>query len=568
MLPAARSIPRVCLIAAPAGYGKTVLLHQMTARLGMPGRIASARGWGDDGDVDDAVRSLPRPAYLAVDDLHELEGSRTEAEVLQLVERGPDDLKLVLATRAAPAANLSRLRANGELWDVAADDLRFRSWEVDQVFRDVWRDRLTSSEVATLTRRTGGWAACLQLFHLATSGRGSAHRAVALSSLRGSSAVTAAYLTQNVLDGLPPDLRSFLVQTAVLRTLTPDACDELTGRAGSVRALEELERRRLLERSVDRAAWRCPRVLRTHLESVLVEDAGPEAPARWLAAATILERRRSVADAVHAYLRAGEIGGAVRLLNRHGPAVADAAGADLVEEASCGDPWLVLASARWLRAQGRADDAIAAYRRAEDASKGASASAVSAAERRALSCWLDPLEQPPRGWSGALRSSLSQRPLRPPEVDDPAHAEMARGFAALARGEVAEAERSLAAASSDGDASPPATLASRVGLAAALVLGADDRGVDVAERAAEEAEVLDLSWLVRLARAVVGASGPPGRPRPHFDDPLGRILSSLLDGIGALRRGETAPRSFDDAVTESHRLGLVALEAWARAGQA
>ena len=70
-----------------------------------------------------------------------------------------------------PGINLSRLRVADELLEVGTDDLRFRAWEVEQLFRDVYHDPVPPADLAVLARRTEGWAAGLQLFHLATRGR-------------------------------------------------------------------------------------------------------------------------------------------------------------------------------------------------------------------------------------------------------------------------------------------------------------------------------------------------------------------------------------------------------------
>ncbi len=60
---------------------------------------------------------------------------------------------------------------SGELVELDSDALRFRSWEVEELFRVVYREPLSPEAAAALTRRTGGWAAGLMLFHLATSGQ-------------------------------------------------------------------------------------------------------------------------------------------------------------------------------------------------------------------------------------------------------------------------------------------------------------------------------------------------------------------------------------------------------------
>ncbi len=103
-----------------------------------------------------------------VDDLHTLYGSPAEASLEQLLGCLPTGFVLVMASRRIPSFALSRLRVQGDLLEVGSDDLRFRAWEVEQLFKVVYGQTLSPSVLSTLTRRTEGWAARLQLFHLAS----------------------------------------------------------------------------------------------------------------------------------------------------------------------------------------------------------------------------------------------------------------------------------------------------------------------------------------------------------------------------------------------------------------
>ncbi len=84
-----------------------------------------------------------------------------------------------------------------------------------------------------LARRTEGWAAGLQLFHLATRGKSAEERRRILSGVGTSSRLVREYLARNVLLDLPEELRTFLVETCVLGRLTGDLCDRLLDRHGS-----------------------------------------------------------------------------------------------------------------------------------------------------------------------------------------------------------------------------------------------------------------------------------------------------------------------------------------------
>src|SRR5262249_32679188 len=154
------------------------------------------------------------------DDVHLLEGSSAELALADLITRLPPRMRLLLASRVDLALDLSRLRGSGQVIEIGPDDLRFRAWEVEELFRDVYRQPLIPEEVATLARRTGGWAAYLQLFHLATVRKPLVERRGVLASLANRTRLVQEYLTRHVLAELSSDIQDFLIRTSVLRRPT------------------------------------------------------------------------------------------------------------------------------------------------------------------------------------------------------------------------------------------------------------------------------------------------------------------------------------------------------------
>ena len=91
------------------------------------------------GRVADLVRGLDRPAVgparLVVDDLHEIAGTSAEAALETFLRLRPRTITSLWAAAGSPGSNTSRLLVSGELIMVDGEDLRFRSWEVEQLFR-------------------------------------------------------------------------------------------------------------------------------------------------------------------------------------------------------------------------------------------------------------------------------------------------------------------------------------------------------------------------------------------------------------------------------------------------
>ncbi len=601
---------RLTLVVAPAGSGKTTLLTAwadlsdapvawyraesvdgsdaaLAAHLGaafgaaLPGL---AGGWRTVEQGAAELDTRPeRRLLLVVDDLHALTGTPAEAGLERFLDYAPPSLAIVAGTRVLPAFNLSRRRVSGEILELTGDDLRFRSWEVERLFRDFYGEALRPDELALLARRTEGWAAGLQLFHLATRGKPLDERQRLLAGLGASSRLMREYLTRNVVAELPDDLREFLVGTCVMRRLTGSLCDRLLERRGSRELLEELERRSVFTVAVDDdGTYRYHEVLRSHLEGLLVATVG-EATARARArrAGELLEADGAIAEAVAAYSRAEEWAVVDRLLDHHGEHLAAGQGAwmDMLPPALLvQDPWLILATARRHRAEGRWAQAVDAYGRAEALFGAAEAGAACRRERRAVSAWLEPLPAPGSDWSGALRSAVAHDPLARRAIHDgePGRA-LADGLCALLGGRVADARRTLHRAADDEAAGPILGAAAALGAGVAGLIAGESRAVVETERAVAAAERLGLGWLARVGRAALAIAGAPAgaeyarsdaaavrEAAAREEDRWGEALAALAEGWSALAEPGAALEPLELAAARFRSLGAGSLEAWAR----
>ncbi|MGZ4765927.1 MAG: AAA family ATPase, partial [Ilumatobacteraceae bacterium] len=282
---------RLTLVVAPAGSGKTTALRQFAARaapvawcsadlleISPDGCLAQiARVVGDaigvqlDGSspatLAAGIDAWPgERVALVIDDLHIIASTLAESELGRLIDRQPAKLVIAAGTRSHPEFDISRLLLDNELLEITADDLRFRTWEADRLFRDHYDMILGPADVAMLITRTEGWAAGLQLYNLAARDQPLDARRRLIGEL-SATRVGRDYLARNVLAGLPADLQSFLIETSALPVLTGPLCDKVTGRTDSSSVLEHLEHNQLFTIAIDqRGAYRYHEVLRAHLD--------------------------------------------------------------------------------------------------------------------------------------------------------------------------------------------------------------------------------------------------------------------------------------------------------------
>ena len=600
---------RVALVVAPAGSGKTTLLAQFAAVAGVP--VAWYRAEPDDAaaeamlrglaaalatascgcaeapSVDHLVASVDRSsaerALLVVDDLHAVAGTEGEIVVERLVEHAPPALRIVLASRCTPAFNLSRLRVGGDLVEVGPDDLRFRSWEAEQLFDEFYGAHLPPGDLAELARRTEGWAAGLQLFHLATRGKSLPERRRILAELSTQSGMVREYLTQNVLDDLPDEVRRFLLRTCVLERLTGPLCDQLLGTTGSEKVLDQLVRRQIFTvRTEGGAAFRYHEVLRAHLAGTLVAEIGEaEAKQRHHEAGEVLERSGAVSEALWAYCRAGDWHAAAHLLGRNGGPVGPTPG-QWIDALPPGlldlDPWLTLAKARRYLEIGHWRAAFAAYRAAERRFGAGPGQDTCGRERQAVALWLDPAPNRRSDWLGLLRAATQGDPL---QVSVQARrlpgatGRFTQAAALVLAGRMGDGRRLLEAVAALPDAGPVVGPLARLLAAGVGAVATGTSGEDW-DALVEDLEAAGLAWPGLLVHATLGlirgADASAGRrlrsDREAQGDEWGAALLTLAEASVRLSQGRPAATLFDEAAARFRRLDAATLERWAGAGLA
>ena len=297
------TMPRLVLVSAPAGFGKTTLLTQWLTpgrgeqpahrRTSPALRIAWLSLGAADSDlraflthlvaaaqdassevgaqalalmdagrgalpVQDVVASLvddldllAGPTVVALDDYHVIDDAEVHHAVAVLLDHLPPRVTLAIATRADPPLPLSRLRARGELVELRAADLRFTTEEAETFLNHVMGLQLASAHVAALGARTEGWAVGLQLAalsargHTTTGSGGPAPPdgvAAFVEAFTGSHRFVLDYLLEEVLATQPEEVRTFLLETSCLDQLSGGLCDALTGGRDGQPLLEKLER--------------------------------------------------------------------------------------------------------------------------------------------------------------------------------------------------------------------------------------------------------------------------------------------------------------------------------------
>ena len=311
----------------PARFWRHVAAALDTVRPGVAERVA-ARSGGQSAPFEAVATTLANelagaaePVVLVLDDYHLVQAPPVHQSLELLLEHPPVGLRLVLAGRADPPLPLARLRASGQLTELREADLRFTSQEAAELLRAAVGPELPDAAVAALEARTEGWAAGLQLAALSLKGHLDVDAFVRTFS--GSHRYVLDYLTEEVLDRQPPELRGFLLETSILDRLCGPLCDAVCGRSDSQALLEQVERANLFLIPLDdqRRWWRYHQLFADLLRARLEHEEPERVLELHRAAAAWCEEHGLADDAIRHARATGDLPWAARLVEQHFEAV-------------------------------------------------------------------------------------------------------------------------------------------------------------------------------------------------------------------------------------------------------
>ena len=189
--------------------------------------------------------SLKNNISLVLDDYHIIDAKPVDRIMRYLLSNMPSQLHLVICSREDPNLPLAGLRAQRQLSELRAEDLRFSQREATKFLEETMGLNISPDDVSALEARTEGWIAGIQL--AAISMKGHKDTSQFISSFSGSHHFVMDYLVEEVLQQQPETIKQFLFSTSILDRMCGSLCEAITlGEKGSgQKILEILERANL-----------------------------------------------------------------------------------------------------------------------------------------------------------------------------------------------------------------------------------------------------------------------------------------------------------------------------------
>ena len=167
-----------------------------------------------------------KPRLLVFDDLHQVDSPALTPLMTLFLERRPAGLHFMLLGRQPTYEPLTRLYAADQVLDVSKVELRFLQDEIATYLVQRGFPPFTPEALGRLDARTEGWIVALQMIAATAGKMQDIDELVAAShSKRG---WLAEYLTTQLLAGLPPAQRNFLLHTSILERFNSSLARAIT----------------------------------------------------------------------------------------------------------------------------------------------------------------------------------------------------------------------------------------------------------------------------------------------------------------------------------------------------
>ncbi len=274
---------KLCLVTAAAGYGKTSLLSQWHSALDAKHINAAWLSLDSDDNTEktftsyllsavqkalslekkplvleknitdetygkialttiiNTLSAMDNDFVIFLDNYQLIHNEEIHKHIRLLVNQGPRNLHIVIASREQPPLDISDLSLKNQLTTVSADELSFSTREIKQLFANNPNYQLTNSEAKKLKDLTEGWITGLKIAigWLIKQEVEQENFIYLPANLREISN----YFYEQVYSQQTEKIQIFLLYTAITERTNGDLANELCRRTDGWEVLEDLLRR-------------------------------------------------------------------------------------------------------------------------------------------------------------------------------------------------------------------------------------------------------------------------------------------------------------------------------------
>lgn len=208
----------------------------------------------------DELKDLDSPIVLVLDNIHYLEDESAWQVVQYFMTHLTDNVRLILSSRFIPVS-LGRLRLDAKLQFIKQNELGFNLQNINQLLKKIGHEN--QQKALTLMQKMQGWPAGIGLWlaneknQLGLNASSNAGANLNDNLLQESEEIND-YLIGEVVNGLAPELKEFLINIAPLKNFNENLCNQMLKIDDSRIWIQQLIQQNVfIEPLEDRSGWFC-----------------------------------------------------------------------------------------------------------------------------------------------------------------------------------------------------------------------------------------------------------------------------------------------------------------------
>ncbi len=254
---------------------------------------------------------------LILDDYHSISSPIVHRALRFLLQHSSPSMHLVISSRVQPPFELTKLRAQGLLWELTSQDLRFSRKEVAAFLNETMGLELEEREIEELDQQTEGWITGLQL--AAYTLQKHKRAGTSLETFSRNRRYILDYMATEVFFRQPLELQELLLQTSILEQFNLSLCAAVTGQTNMqlLSALLQQTDIFLIRLDEKEEGWyRYNRLFRDFLFHMLISQHTADTPNLYQRAGAWFEQQGDIPSAIENALAARDFQHAIDLIFR------------------------------------------------------------------------------------------------------------------------------------------------------------------------------------------------------------------------------------------------------------
>ncbi|MEP2988265.1 MAG: LuxR C-terminal-related transcriptional regulator [Parasphingorhabdus sp.] len=183
-----------------------------------------------------AIIDIEGHMVLFLDDYHRVDSYEIGEFVRTLSDQCGDKIHIAIGSRTPVNVNLPTLMAAGQAIEIPSANLRFS----DQEVREAMGDDLDEETFHALQKQLEGWPVAVQMTRLLGTTNGLA-ASKARARIAGYQGHLAHYLVTNVLQSQSEELRTFILETCILKGFNVELANTVCNHANSRSLIQQLD---------------------------------------------------------------------------------------------------------------------------------------------------------------------------------------------------------------------------------------------------------------------------------------------------------------------------------------